>query len=597
MQLGTRGEDEDFLKMVVVEGSNDGNQRVVFVPGFYQVDCQSSRVDDTQLNPMSTTILVPRHPEALDAIGDEASERGNVLKKDLEQVAEFFGKRTFLGPLKETFSLLFQLMLARIRVGQLGMLGRQRGKGKGVITSREQSKAAIKAQSPHFAETRKFCLSKTCSWSATAQDQRSKERDARLYINGKLRLRVEVTLLKKIATNSPLLEKIIQSNLRVLGLRPLASLAPLVLNYLKAKLKLFMTHIIAPNYTHWDLEIVFADKEWTVKVVGWLYPKEFEDMNKRLANGELSEKELACEVRKYPSLLPMTAVSQQRLESCPNISEERAAVLESLVRDHQMKEKPKPLSLLTMFTPPGISVSDEERFLRERAIQLGEGLEVDCVGAVVQITQVLLGEGLNNLQFEADDARRLRDDMRPFLTEDLEVNKALLLYHLLIWKTAGEKVWTLAREPGELRTEGYLPDILETCGLPMSAEICSSDVDCSHLQGGVLSEELKGLLMTEETSEEGSDRPSPCLEDWQEISLLEFVNSTLPPEKVPSLRGSSSQPVVPIVTSKDRVLTWRQAVDSDNHSGDSVFHVDGSESMYVRSNNDFRVVYKNYQRQ
>ena len=353
-----------------------------------------------------------------------------------------------------------------------------------------------------------------------------------------------------------------------------------------------MTHIIAPNYTHWDLEIVFADKEWTVKVVGWLYPKEFEDMNKRLANGELSEKELACEVRKYPSLLPMTAVSQQRLERCPNISEERAAVLESLVRDHQMKEKPKPLSLLTMFTPPGISVSDEERFLRERAIQLGEGLEVDCVGAVVQITQVLLGEGLNNLQFEADDARRLRDDMRPFLTEDLEVNKALLLYHLLIWKTAGEKVWTLAREPGELRTEGYLPDILETCGLPMSAEICSSDVDCSHLQGGVLSEELKGLLMTEETSEEGSDRPSPCLEDWQEISLLEFVNSTLPPEKVPSLRGSSSQPVVPIVTSKDRVLTWRQAVDSDNHSGDSVFHVDGSESMYVRSNNDFRVVYE-----
>ena len=69
------------------------------------------------------------------------------------------------------------------------------------------------------------------------------------------------------------------------------------------------------------------------------------------------------------------------------------------------------------------SVSDEELFLRERAIQLGEGLEVDCVGAVVQITQVLLGEGLNNLQFEADDARRLRDDMRPFLTEDLEVNK------------------------------------------------------------------------------------------------------------------------------------------------------------------------------
>ena len=50
--------------------------------------------------------------------------------------------------------------------------------------------------------------------------------------------------------------------------------------------------------------------------------------------------------------------------------------------------------------------------------------------------------------------------------------------------------------------------------------------------------------------------------------------------------------MVPVVTSKDRVLTWRRAVDSDNHSGDSVFEVDGSESMFVRSNNDIRVLYE-----
>ena len=49
-----------------------------------------------------------------------------------------------------------------------------------------------------------------------------------------------------------------------------------------------------------------------------------------------------------------------------------------------------------------------------------------------------------------------------------------------------------------------------------------------------------------------------CIEDWQEISLLNFVNSTLPPDKVATLRGSSSQPVVPVVTSKDRMLTWRK---------------------------------------
>ena len=120
------------------------------------------------------------------------------------------------------------------------------------------------------------------------------------------------------------------------------------------------------------------------------------------------------------------------MESHPGIGIARAAVLEKIVHEHQMMGKPKPLSLLTMFTPDGISVSDEEHFLRERAIQLGEGLEVDCVTAVVQITQVLRCEGLENLQFEEDDVRRLRDDMRPFLTQDHNVNKALLLYHLLI---------------------------------------------------------------------------------------------------------------------------------------------------------------------
>ena len=98
--------------------------------------------------------------------------------------------------------------------------------------------------------------------------------------------------------------------------------------------------------------------------------------------------------------------------------------------------------------------------------------------------------------------------------------------------------------------------------------------------------------MAQDGGEEGSETSGPCAENWQEISLLEFVNSTLPPEKVTPLRGSSSQPVCPVVTSKDRLLTWRQAVDFDIHSGDSVFQVDGSEDMFVRSNNDVRVLYE-----
>ena len=99
-------------------------------------------------------------------------------------------------------------------------------------------------------------------------------------------------------------------------------------------------------------------------------------------------------------------------------------------------------------------------------------------------------------------------------------------------------------------------------------------------------------MVEEEEDEETAESSLLCPENWQEISLIEFVNSTLPPDKVAALRGSSSQTVVPVITSKDRVLTWRKAVDSDNLSGDSVFGVNGSESMFVRSNTDIRVVFE-----
>ena len=100
-----------------------------------------------------------------------------------------------------------------------------------------------------------------------------------------------------------------------------------------------------------------------------------------------------------------------------------------------------------------------------------------CVDAVVEIVEILRGEGLNSIAFDVDDARRLRDELRLFLSQDLEINKALLLYHILVLKTGGEGVWTMARDPGEMRVEGYLPNILDACGLPMSAEICTSTSD------------------------------------------------------------------------------------------------------------------------
>ena len=84
----------------------------MYVPAAFHVACKSESINDIEVNPGSTTVLVPKNPDALDAIGDDASELANASKKALERVAEVFGKRFFLGPLKETLSLLFRLMLA-----------------------------------------------------------------------------------------------------------------------------------------------------------------------------------------------------------------------------------------------------------------------------------------------------------------------------------------------------------------------------------------------------------------------------------------------------------------------------------------------------
>ena len=600
-ELGKPAEHDDTLRMVVLRDDNSERPRVVFVPALFQVDCQSAHVSDDQIDPLSTTVLVPKNPEALDAIGDEASERANVVKKSLEKVAGFFGRRHFLGPLIETLSVLFRRMLAHIRVGQLGMLRSRKRTGKGKIMSRDPPIAAVKARNPHFAETKKFCLTSTCSWSATAQDQRSKESAARLYINGQVRIKVEVTLIQKMATNSPLLVDIIREKMSSAhGPAPLASLAPLVLNYVKAKTKLLMTHIITSTYTNWDLDLRFDEREWTVQLVGYLYCEEFEELNKRIALGEVSERQLATEVRQYLHLLPSTAATRRKLMRDHKVEEGRAEVIEALVRKHQMEGEPKPLSLLTMYTPAGLEVATEEQFLRERAIQLGNAVspDMDGVGAIVEIMRVLRSEGIGDCgSFDLDDGRIIRDDLQPFFTHDSSINEDLLLYHILIFKTGGNRMWTMARDPGETRIDSYLPDLLDASGLHMSAEISSSGDDFLMPGEGCVSEELKRHLISEESSDgEESERGEPMklipsTEDWKEISLLEFVNATLPADKVAPARGSTSQPTIPVVISKDRKLTWRMAVDSDNHSGDNVFEVDG-DSKYVRTATDVRVLYE-----
>ena len=107
---------------------------------------------------------------------------------------------------------------------------------------------------------------------------------------------------------------------------PLISHAPTVLNYLRAKTKLLMKHIISPSYSNWDLDLRFAVDEWTVNLVGFLHCEEFDEVNQKIARGELSMRETASAILLHPQVLPTTALSAKRLKEEYGLSAERAQV-------------------------------------------------------------------------------------------------------------------------------------------------------------------------------------------------------------------------------------------------------------------------------
>ena len=204
------------------------------------------------------------------------------------------------------------------------MLKNMSSTSKGKILSRNPNMAAVKERNPHFAMTQKFCLTNTCNWSPAAQEKRSQESAARANVNGCVKVKVEMTVLKNVAVDSPHLRDILSETIRCLAPASLVSTAPIVLNYLKSKVELLVKHVISQSYQNWDLDLRFSEQEWTVKMIGFLYCKEFEELNGKIARGEVTEDEVGNKVEKYKHLLPTSTTSKNRLIEVYSIAEEYA---------------------------------------------------------------------------------------------------------------------------------------------------------------------------------------------------------------------------------------------------------------------------------
>ena len=196
---------------------------------------------------------------------------------------------------------------------------------KGKIESRDPNLASVVDRDPHYAVTQKFCLTNTCSWSAGSKLKRCDESAARSAVNGQVKTKVRVTLLKPGA-GCPELASILQEAVAVHGARPELYFAPVVMNFVYGKLKLFMKHILTPTYTNWDLQLRFSSKGWTVELAGYLYSRQFEEVNVKIAQEGLTHQDTIKYILSQPALMPTVCLDVKQLSEIYGLDEAQAEV-------------------------------------------------------------------------------------------------------------------------------------------------------------------------------------------------------------------------------------------------------------------------------
>ena len=321
-EVGSPGQEiDDTMKPVRIEDDSNGCSRVVYIPASLVPDQPSVNM----ILPQSTTILVPKHPDGLDEIGDEAFIRTDEIKSKLKSLTSFLAKRPSPTSLDITLSVLYRKKLLDIREERKKLV-RSMSSSKGEITSRHQKEANILDRKGHYDATQQLCLTNTCSWSEGRKEQMMEESLARANINGQVKTEVSLLLSKSVAVDNPHLQKVIESTFAVNGVRQILSLAPIVLQHIQGKVELLRKHVFSSIYNNWDLEVEFLRDEWTVVLKGFLYSEEYENLNKKIARLGATAGDLLDTVIANPHIFPTVSLDSQRIADLFGMSIERAQV-------------------------------------------------------------------------------------------------------------------------------------------------------------------------------------------------------------------------------------------------------------------------------
>ena len=321
------------LKPVKVDGGNGHQESIIFMPACL-TDNLTIATELSIFDPPTTTVLVPQHPDGMDVFREETIDNAFKERKELKKISEFVTKRIFLDKNPTTpLSVLFRKKLGDVRQERINLLKSMQSSSKGPVISRNPNLASIKSRNPHYAATKSLSLTSTCAWSEGHLQQRADESAAISCANGQVKTKVKIGVLKNFAVGSPdlavIMNQVAEYHFEGRGVA-LLSVAPIVLQFARAKVGLLMKHVISHLYENWDLHMSFKKDEWSADLVGFLYSSEYGEINRKIAKERASLPEIVEAVTRKQELQPTASLDKDQIAERYGMIPEEAGVMKSL---------------------------------------------------------------------------------------------------------------------------------------------------------------------------------------------------------------------------------------------------------------------------
>ena len=576
---GPRSCQQNAIK--VVKSPTSG--RLIVTPACLVEESEASE----EMPSMSTVVLVPFDGSAMRTIKrccDEAAPEREELKKHVEDLL----RRPFLTDFEATLSCLYRFFLAEARTKMDRMYMALSKGARGEIVSVNPNRTSARKVNPNIDLTAAGALRDSCNWSLHYEQQKSLESEAIAQLNGRVKIYVDGTVMNGLQDEN--LRRILvfgyKSFLRrdvnsfeELENNPalemfIASMSPVILNYIRAKAKLFIKHIVTPNFSEYNLRLAIEGLQ--VQIQGYLYAKEFNQVNKMIAEAPEAElvPEILSRVVKEVNVLPTTTLDWTLLCNNYGLEELRAKKIIEIAQHCQIRNVASPLSLINLFTPSGWNASENEKVLRFRAEQLSQEVNSDdnVEEAIVAITKSLLDEGLfEEVRYEEID-REIRQSMKESLSEvcnnqDPLALNALQWYHTLLFRTGGCNQWTLKRGCGEALIIPYHPLLLEALEQQVEVKVL---MEGEHLQAKL--DQARGSEIMAGTA-------------WKEISLLNFLHGI----PLKNYKEPTSQCTVSVIASQEQEYNFKDSNEKDEECDD--VYINSKGESFVITNGDYRKLY------